>query len=149
MGHRSSATAEGYRPRSVDALRPFLQLIEDYILALAGVEFDATAIGPAGLRLQVGDEARRTLCLQLVLKFADLGNAAKPLACALRWAAAITAEFYAQGDEVRYLFSRRNFSAALTPGGDAQTSGEAARAACFAHQRPHRCPFCLRAARFL
>jgi len=24
MGHRPSATAEGYRPRSVDALRPFL-----------------------------------------------------------------------------------------------------------------------------
>ena len=51
MGHRPSATAEGYRPRSVDALRPFLQLIEDYILALAGVEFDATAIGADGLRL--------------------------------------------------------------------------------------------------
>jgi integrase len=51
MGHRPSATAEGYRPRSVDALRPFLQLIEDYILALAGVEFDATAIGSDGLRL--------------------------------------------------------------------------------------------------
>jgi len=51
MGHRPSATAEGYRPRSVDALRPFLQRIEDYILALAGVEFDAAAVGPAGLRL--------------------------------------------------------------------------------------------------
>ncbi|MBL0420241.1 integrase family protein [Ramlibacter sp. AW1] len=38
MGHRPSATAEGYRPRSVDALRPFLQQIETHILKLAGVE---------------------------------------------------------------------------------------------------------------
>ncbi|WP_310740726.1 integrase family protein [Ideonella alba] len=43
MGHRPSATAEGYRPRSVDALRPFLQRIEAHILSLAGVTFDATA----------------------------------------------------------------------------------------------------------
>ena len=50
MGHRPSATAEGYRPRSVDALRPFLQRIEDHILALAGVTFDASS-APAGLRI--------------------------------------------------------------------------------------------------
>lgn len=50
MGHRPSATAEGYRPRSVDALRPFLQRIEGHILALAGVTFDAST-APAGLRL--------------------------------------------------------------------------------------------------
>ncbi|MBL8327597.1 MAG: integrase family protein [Rubrivivax sp.] len=49
MGHRPSATAEGYRPRSVDALRPFVQQIEAHILALAGVDFDPRAA--AGLRL--------------------------------------------------------------------------------------------------
>lgn len=43
MGHKPSATAEGYRPRSVDALRPFLELIEAHILALAGVTFDRKA----------------------------------------------------------------------------------------------------------
>jgi integrase len=39
MGHKPSATAEGYRPRSVDALRPYLAQIETHILALAGVKF--------------------------------------------------------------------------------------------------------------
>lgn len=43
MGHKPSATAEGYRPRSVDALRPFLEQIEAHILALAGVQFDSKA----------------------------------------------------------------------------------------------------------
>jgi integrase len=43
MGHKPSATAEGYRPRSVDALRPFLAQIEAHILKLAGVQFDAEA----------------------------------------------------------------------------------------------------------
>ena len=38
MGHKPSATAEGYRPRSVDALRPFLEQIEAHILGLAGVQ---------------------------------------------------------------------------------------------------------------
>lgn len=42
MGHRPSATHEGYKPRSVDALRPFLAQIEAHILKLAGVQFDAT-----------------------------------------------------------------------------------------------------------
>jgi integrase len=37
MGHKPSATAEGYRPRSIDALRPFLQQIEAHILLVAGV----------------------------------------------------------------------------------------------------------------
>ena len=41
MGHKPSATAEGYRPRSVDVLRPFLEQIERHILGLAGVQFDA------------------------------------------------------------------------------------------------------------
>ncbi len=40
MGHKPSATAEGYRPRSVDALRPYLEQIEAHILSLAGVHFD-------------------------------------------------------------------------------------------------------------
>jgi integrase len=42
MGHKPSATAEGYRPRTVDALRPYLQQIERHILQLANVEFDET-----------------------------------------------------------------------------------------------------------
>ena len=42
MGHKPSATAEGYRPRSVDALRPFLERIEAHILGLAGAQFDNT-----------------------------------------------------------------------------------------------------------
>lgn len=41
MGHKPSATAEGYRPRSVDALRPYLAQIEAHILNQAGVTFDA------------------------------------------------------------------------------------------------------------
>lgn len=42
MGHKPSATAEGYRPRSIDGLRPFLERIEVHILALAGARFVAT-----------------------------------------------------------------------------------------------------------
>jgi integrase len=43
MGHSPSGVAEGYRPRSVDALRPYLAQIEAHILATAGIEFDADA----------------------------------------------------------------------------------------------------------
>lgn len=43
MGHKPSATAEGYRPRSIDALRPYLEQIEAHILGLAGVQFVAEA----------------------------------------------------------------------------------------------------------
>ena len=50
MGHKPSATAEGYRPRSIDALRPFLEQIEAHILSLAGVQFDAQAV-PGALRV--------------------------------------------------------------------------------------------------
>lgn len=50
MGHKPSATAEGYRPRSVDALRPFLEQIEAHILKLAGIAFDAKA-EPGQLRV--------------------------------------------------------------------------------------------------
>lgn len=39
MGHKPSATAEGYRPRSVDALRPYMAQIEAHILDLAGIVF--------------------------------------------------------------------------------------------------------------
>jgi integrase len=52
MGHKPSATAEGYRPRSVDALRPFLEQIETHILTLAGVQFDPKA-EPGKLRAVV------------------------------------------------------------------------------------------------
>lgn len=40
----------GYRPRSVDALRPFLAQIEAHILMQAGVAFDAKA-APGALRV--------------------------------------------------------------------------------------------------
>lgn len=43
MGHKPSATAEGYRPRSIDALRPFAEQIEAHILEEAGVAFDPVA----------------------------------------------------------------------------------------------------------
>ena len=43
MGHKPSATAEGYRPRSLDALRPFHEQIEAHILKLAGIKFDPKA----------------------------------------------------------------------------------------------------------
>lgn len=50
MGHKPSATAEGYRPRSVDALRPYLAQIEAHILEQAGIVFDAKA-EPSKLRV--------------------------------------------------------------------------------------------------
>ncbi len=53
MGHKPSATAEGYRPRSIDGLRPFLEQIEAHILSLAGVQFDAKA-APGALRVVAG-----------------------------------------------------------------------------------------------
>jgi len=43
MGHRPSSVSEGYKPRSVDALRPYLERIEQHILDLAGVAFDRAA----------------------------------------------------------------------------------------------------------
>ena len=53
MGHRPSAVAEGYRPRSLDALRPYLERVEAHILAVAGVQFDA-AVEPGKLRVVAG-----------------------------------------------------------------------------------------------
>ena len=50
MGHKPSATAEGYRPRSVDALRPYLAQIEAHILEQAGIVFDAKT-APGALRI--------------------------------------------------------------------------------------------------
>ena len=52
MGHKPSATAEGYRPRSVDALRPFLAQIEAHILHLAAVPLVAD-LEPGKLRAVV------------------------------------------------------------------------------------------------
>ena len=51
MGHKPSAIAEGYRPRSIDALRPYLAQIERFILDKAGVQFDPATAGAGGLRL--------------------------------------------------------------------------------------------------
>jgi len=51
MGHKPSAIAEGYRPRSIDALRPYLAQIERFILDKAGVTFDAAQAASGGLRL--------------------------------------------------------------------------------------------------
>ena len=54
MGHKPSAIAEGYRPRSIDALRPYLALIEKFILDKAGVTFDPAKAAPSGLRVVKG-----------------------------------------------------------------------------------------------
>ena len=51
MGHKPSAIAEGYRPRSIDALRPYLAQIERFILDKAGIQFDPATAGAGGLRL--------------------------------------------------------------------------------------------------
>ena len=53
MGHKPSGTAEGYRPRSVDALRPYLERIEAYVLDKAGVQFVAD-VEPGRLRVVAG-----------------------------------------------------------------------------------------------
>jgi integrase len=53
MGHKPSATAEGYRPQSVDALRPYLAQIEAHILEQAVVAFEAKA-EPGKLRVVAG-----------------------------------------------------------------------------------------------
>jgi integrase len=52
MGHKPSATAEGYKPRTMDALRPYLEQIEAHILRLAGVKWDEKAT-PGKLRAVV------------------------------------------------------------------------------------------------
>lgn len=50
MGHSPESVAEGYRPRSVDALRPYIAQIETFILEQAGVTFDV-AVEPGKLRV--------------------------------------------------------------------------------------------------
>jgi integrase len=50
MGHSPDSIAEGYRPRSIDALRPYLAQIEAHILEQAGIVFDAKA-APGALRV--------------------------------------------------------------------------------------------------
>jgi integrase len=50
MGHSPDSIAEGYRPRSIDALRPYLAQIEAHILEQAGIVFDAKA-EPGALRV--------------------------------------------------------------------------------------------------
>lgn len=49
MGHKPSAIAEGYRPRSIDALRPYLAQIERFTIGKAGIQFDSAAAAHAGL----------------------------------------------------------------------------------------------------
>jgi integrase len=51
MGHKPSALAEGYRPRSIDALRGYLAMIEAFILKNAGVDFDPEKDASGGLRV--------------------------------------------------------------------------------------------------
>lgn len=51
MGHKPSAIAEGYRPRSIDALRPYLAQIERFILDKAGIVFDETQAASGALRV--------------------------------------------------------------------------------------------------
>jgi integrase len=53
MGHAPSAVAESYRPRSLDALRPYSARIEAHILEQAGIQFDA-AVEPGKLRVVAG-----------------------------------------------------------------------------------------------
>lgn len=54
MGHRPSAVAESYKPRSIDALRPYLARVERFILDKAGIAFDETAPAAGGLRAAAG-----------------------------------------------------------------------------------------------
>jgi integrase len=51
MGHKPSAIAEGYRPRSIDALRPYIAQIEAFILEKAEIQFDATNAIHGALRV--------------------------------------------------------------------------------------------------
>jgi integrase len=53
MGHSPDSIAEGYRPRSIDALRPYLAQIEAHILEQAGIKFDPKA-EPGALVLVAG-----------------------------------------------------------------------------------------------
>nr|WP_246294921.1 integrase family protein [Schlegelella koreensis] len=54
MGHKPSAVAEGYRPRSTDALRPFLLQIERFILEKAKVDVPEEDSSALALRIVAG-----------------------------------------------------------------------------------------------
>ena len=43
MAYKPGVTDEGYRSRSVDALKPYLAQIEAYVLEHAGLTFDTEA----------------------------------------------------------------------------------------------------------
>ncbi len=49
-GHRPSGTAEKYKPRTIEGLRPFLERIEGFICELVGVEVPSASEAP-GLRV--------------------------------------------------------------------------------------------------
>lgn len=51
MGHKPSAIAERYKPRPIGALGVYLGKVEAFILAKAGIQFDAQAAKAKGLRL--------------------------------------------------------------------------------------------------
>jgi integrase len=51
MGHRPSAISERYKPRPIPVLGEYLAKVEAFILAKAGIEFDAKAAKAKGLRL--------------------------------------------------------------------------------------------------
>jgi integrase len=56
MGHRPSAVHERYKPRSLDALRPYLERVEAFILETASVAVDPAA-APQGLQVVGGTKA--------------------------------------------------------------------------------------------
>lgn len=58
MGHRPSAVAEGYKPRSIDALREYAEKIEAFILRKAGIPFDPVQVVAGPLRVVGGTQAR-------------------------------------------------------------------------------------------
>ncbi|MDI1339366.1 integrase family protein [Polaromonas sp.] len=47
MGHKPSGVHEGYKPRSIDALRPFMAQVEDFILLKAEIQIDSGAVHPS------------------------------------------------------------------------------------------------------
>ena len=51
MGHKPSAIAERYKPRPIGVLGEYLTKVEVFILAKAGIQFDAQAAKAIGLRL--------------------------------------------------------------------------------------------------
>eukprot|EP00899_Mesostigma_viride_P004951 jgi/Mesvir1/14457/Mv11504-RA.1 len=54
-----------------------------------------------GAQWDVNKDSDRTLLLQLVLKVADIGHSAKPLAVHVEWSRRVNEEFYKQGDAER------------------------------------------------